>query len=1451
MRRLRRAFLGILGLFALCLILAFGWLQTDTGRQQVSGWLEAATKDGNARLKLGTITGTVPTDMTISNLQLSDRQGPWLQATNIHLRWSIQALLAWQAKIDVLQAETMALLRPPPSDQSGTRTNNDFAFPHLPINIELDNVSVAKFALAPSILGSPMTISVTAKAAIARNNQLDASLSIQRLDDADGSEDIAGEIAYRPASDHLKIALRANESKGGLIGRVLGLRGNRKLAITAQGDAPLSAWSGALAVRLDDRAVLDLNGTLNGPTDSRRFDIALTAQPADFLPPQLQTLVSGGLRTTATGHLARGLSRVTIDNLQVTSATLDLAADGSLDLDGNSDLRLHLKSLASEAVAATVPGVSWRSATFDGAISGPIDLPAGQLSGVINGLQYDGNDIGKVSFSIDGKSGASAASPVSISATVDASEIAPQNPKLAPMVKDGVRLDLAGSLDRQGKIDATSLTISAGAVAFQGSARSDHWGQQVQASGALDLADLSILRDVSGMSLKGKLHIAAQATRAANALSLTLDGTAIDFASGQAEIDNLLGSTPSLGLTIDQTPDREIRLQRAELAGRGLSVKGSGQGSPTALAFNIDGTVADLAGIDKQMTGALAWRLKIGGSLDHPVIESDINAGKISAMNVTATNVALHVAVPDLTALAGITATGQASINGIPAGIVGTLDFPETQGKRAVQLAAMQLHLGRSTLHAQGKIADSLLAGQLAMSIPDLAELQPLTQMDAHGRLNLDLTLIPHAGQQDGTASLSGDGLAYGKAINLGHLTATTTFADLFGASTNSARMDIKDATLGQQKLTTLRVLMDGPLRRMSIDLQAAGPHINASLGGSISHATDRDSATIERGRLVANGRQIDLLQSATITHQAAGTHIDKLTLKSGNGQVTLTADLAPESNQISLELHHLALDLLAAFAPEIAIKGDVDGSLRVDGPNRNPRAAAKLNLTQLTSTTISMPPASAILTATWENGRVAANGDISLGTQQDVLTLSAALPMPTDPTTGFPRIDGTGNLTAAAKGHFDLALINPLLGSSVDQIGGQAEIDMTATGALSAPEMHGHLAITDGRYDNLRYGTRLKAIQAQVTASGSRFELSSFNARTPDNGSLSGSGDIDLARKNPVAITIQAKNAQLIDNAMGSAAADADLTLSSQDPQHIALAGTIKVVKAEIRIPDQVSSSVQEIAVVERNTGNKTSASSAANTQPAPPVANQSPMKISLDMNIDAPQQVAVRGRGLDAELGGKLRIFGDINQPAITGQLKLRRGKFNLVGHSLNFDRGVISFDGGTPIDPQLDFAAKAKAEGYDITALVGGTASKPSLSLSSTPTLPQDEILARLLFGKAAGSLTAIQAVQLAQATAELAGINGGPDILDQLRRATGLDRLTVDAGESATTKTTATGPSLSAGRYVAPGVYLGVKQGAKPNTSAATVEIEVTPHIKVETDVGGAAGSKAGINMQWDY
>ena len=261
---------------------------------------------------------------------------------------------------------------------------------------------------------------------------------------------------------------------------------------------------------------------------------------------------------------------------------------------------------------------------------------------------------------------------------------------------------------------------------------------------------------------------------------------------------------------------------------------------------------------------------------------------------------------------------------------------------------------------------------------------------------------------------------------------------------------------------------------------------------------------------------------------------------------------------------------------------------------------------------------------------------------------------------------------------------------------------------------------------------------------------------------------------------------------------------------------------------------------VVEVNAPPRVAARIAAQEPPPPQT-----VIMDLDLAINAPQQIIVRGRGLDVQLGGAIHLGGTAAKPNIDGAFKLRRGSLEIVGKRLEFTEGQLTFEGGDQIDPILDLTATSRAGDLQITARVEGSARAPHITLSSVPTMPEDEILARLLFGKPAGGLSPFELLQLAQATAELAGVNTGPGVLDKIRQSTGLDRLSLEENEGAA------GPSLSAGRYVSEGVYVGVSQGAKSSSSAVTVEIEVTPNVKVETEAGAGSEGKAGINLEWDY
>jgi translocation and assembly module TamB len=241
------------------------------------------------------------------------------------------------------------------------------------------------------------------------------------------------------------------------------------------------------------------------------------------------------------------------------------------------------------------------------------------------------------------------------------------------------------------------------------------------------------------------------------------------------------------------------------------------------------------------------------------------------------------------------------------------------------------------------------------------------------------------------------------------------------------------------------------------------------------------------------------------------------------------------------------------------------------------------------------------------------------------------------------------------------------------------------------------------------------------------------------------------------------------------------------------------------------------------------------------------------LEVTVEAPRAVFVRGRGIDAEFGGTLAIAGTIAAPAISGGLAMRRGTLEFFDRRLDFRRGEVAFNAGTFV-PTLDFLAASRAREITANVTVTGPANDPTIAFSSTPELPQDEILSRLLFDRRASELSPFQLAQLAQILAGAAGIDtpnaGG--ILDRIRRTLALDRLSV--GEERNRENTrSTGATLETGRYVADGVYLGVRQGTEGGPPRVGVQVDIAPRVRLEAETGGnsAGGDRLGLSFEWEY
>lgn len=367
--------------------------------------------------------------------------------------------------------------------------------------------------------------------------------------------------------------------------------------------------------------------------------------------------------------------------------------------------------------------------------------------------------------------------------------------------------------------------------------------------------------------------------------------------------------------------------------------------------------------------------------------------------------------------------------------------------------------------------------------------------------------------------------------------------------------------------------------------------------------------------------------------------------------------------------------------------------------------------------------------------------------------------------------------------------------------------------------------------YANKNFLVAVRDIDLDMHLSGSTLQINSLKARDLEDGTLEVSGDVDLASA-AVDMSLKAKHFHAPKGGIADGFINVDLSFKGDKTAYI-LSGNISPEKINITLPERFTQAIPEINV-------ETLKTRAADTQ-------NMGQNITLDIILDAPNQIFVRGWGLDAEFGGKVKIHGALSDPKFEGALKLRRGRYDEFGKSFNVVKATLIFAGSIPPSPKFDVLVETKVG--DIMARVGitGNALKPSIKFSSDPALPEDEVLAHILFGEGMGNISPFQAVQLTQTLQRFTGhgsSGGGFDPVGLLRTTTGLDDLRFDADEDGNA-------SVGAGKHLSDKVYLEVEASSADGSGSANIEIELTPNITLESEIGQDARGGAGIFWNWDY
>jgi translocation and assembly module TamB len=693
-----------------------------------------------------------------------------------------------------------------------------------------------------------------------------------------------------------------------------------------------------------------------------------------------------------------------------------------------------------------------------------------------------------------------------------------------------------------------------------------------------------------------------------------------------------------------------------------------------------------------------------------------------------------------------------------------------------------------------------------------------------------DLSLAPGQTLPIGTANFAIGSLADFAAFSPVRLAGSVSgsFAHP-GAERFALNLDahnlLVDPRLG---VVNAKLAANGPVDALSVQLDGTVPHLYGSAARlSTAGVVNLTASSATLSALTASWHSLNAVLRGPVGVETKPNYtLHHLALGLNGGSVAVDGTLYPALNA-RISLQNMPAALVTLFAKNIPATGTIAATANVTGTVQNPAGSFTLqarNMRLHTGPAAGLPAASLDATAKVANQQAAVEGDLTLGADANLTAK------------GSVALTATGQNHLALDGQTDLRLIDPILAVSGSSLRGHVAVALTIAGTDRSPSVTGTASLADGSFQNISSGLSLTAISAALAGDGKTIDLTSLTT-TAGHGSITGHGTVDLAGADmPIDMHLYAAHATPVSSDTLTEVLDAALSLTGALKGEMTLGGTMNIRSANINIPKSLPPTVANLPILY------------AGEKPPPPPPPAPPFHLNL--TLTAKNQIFVRGDGLFAELGGTLRLTGTAAAPVPEGGFDLIRGQFTLAGDNLQFTSGKISFNGGGFV-PALDLEASTVTTDNNSTAtlVVGGTAAKPTITLTSSPPLPSDEILAQLLFGQSATSLTAFQAASLAAALAQLSGIGGGSNPLDSVRNALGLDQLSLSGSGSGP-------PSIEAGRYVAPGVYVGATQATNGQGTQATVQVNLYKGLKLQTSTGtsgGGAGdsSSVGLTYQFNY
>lgn len=420
-------------------------------------------------------------------------------------------------------------------------------------------------------------------------------------------------------------------------------------------------------------------------------------------------------------------------------------------------------------------------------------------------------------------------------------------------------------------------------------------------------------------------------------------------------------------------------------------------------------------------------------------------------------------------------------------------------------------------------------------------------------------------------------------------------------------------------------------------------------------------------------------------------------------------------------------------------------------------------------------------------------------------------------------RRDGVWGLAATApvEGRVgldlrSLAWTGALLDASgATRIDGRLDAELQFAGTLAEPRLNGSL--------------RGEAIELALPEQGMRLRDGSFHAALEDgtlrvgqlrlrggDGTLTGEGRLAWREEHPdIRLQLRAERLQVVSrpDRLLILSGDGELALRGEQ---LRVGARLRADRGLLELSGQDAPTLSDdVTVVGRK---------------APVAGKGIPYAVDLDLDLDLGERVYFKGRGLDAQLGGAMRLSGRQGRPLrATGSIRAVSGNFSAYGQRLNIERGVLNFQG--PLDnPGLNILALRKDQAVEAGVAVTGTVQAPTVRLVSTPNVPDAEKLAWLVLGHGLSETGGGELDALQLAGAALLGVGESITLQQRIADAAGLEEVSLKG--AGTLESTV----ITLGKRLSSRAYLTYEQGLAGTEALVRIQYTLTPRLSLRAQAG---------------